>query len=460
MIGLAVLYTGVVQSNAIVEHRVAPEKAVDVVSGRLKRHRLWDFALVLLPPLAAFFYLPFFLHSLGVIEWQTALLLTAGVFALGLLALIGAQARRGLPARWVARLIDARVAGKDRFLTLATIDPARYPASLHERLRAESAGLLQRLNLKLAFPYRIKRSFWGSAASCIVVLLLFHLFFYLYSASAPGSAAQKLQALARDLRQNPRLAPLANNLAALLRRLEDPQLKPEEKRSMIEQMRQQIAEQKRASKPEEAATKDSLQRAEEALEGLEKGTQGNQKGEGGGGISADLQQKGAGGQEKESKGSGGEGQGEQAIMSQQERQDGKPMKPTKGEEKGPSQGGRGQGESQKQDPNAKAENEGAQRGETEGKGGTTREGEVPSGPTPERFQQPGEQGEKGLRGAGYVTVELPEVETTVSKSGRGETKKMPRANAPVSNVPLPPASGPESAREKQQLPLEYRGLIR
>ena len=456
---LAVLYTDVVQSNSILGHRAAPEKAVELVSGRLKRHRLWDFALALLPPLAGVFYLPFFFHSMGVIEWQTALLLTAGVFALGLLALTGAQARRGLPARWVARLIDERVAGKERFLTLATIDPARYPASLHERLRAESAGLLQRLNLKLQFPYRIKRSFWGSVFSCIVLLLLFHLFFYLHSASAPASAAQQLQALARDLRQNPRLAPLANNLESLLRQLQDPRLKPEEKQSMIEQMRQQIAEQKTAPKQEDTATKDWLQRTEEALKGLEKGTQGQEKGEGGGGISTNLEQKGAG-EGKESKGSGGQGQGEQTVMSQQERQDGKPMKPTKGEEKGPSQGGKGQGESQKQDPNTKAENEGAQRGETEGKGGTTREGEVPSGPTPERFQQAGEQGEKGIRGAGYVTVELPESEITSSKSGRGETKKAPRVNVPVSNLPLPPAPGPEGAREKQQVPLEYRGLIR
>jgi hypothetical protein len=225
-------------------------------------------------------------------------------------------------------------------------------------------------------------------------------------------------------------------------------------------MRQKIAEQMAGSKKQDAGTKDSLQQADQALQGLEKGEQpGQEKGATGGGIGSDLQQKGEG-QGKESKGSGGEGKGDKAVIAQQERQDGKPNRPTKGEEKGGSEGNQGKGESTKQDPNTKGESEGAKRGETEGRSGKTQEGDLPTGPPPERYRQAGEEGEKGLKGTGYVTVELPEAGVSSTGGGRGDAVKTPRQNFPVSNVPLPPGSGPEGAREKQPVPLEYRGLIR
>jgi hypothetical protein len=60
-------------------------------------------------------------------------------------------------------------------------------------------------------------------------------------------------------------------------------------------------------------------------------------------------------------------------------------------------------------------------------------------------------------------VQLPE-ELAADSTGEGilskqskESKAYPKA--PVSNVPLP-AHVPDAPTEKQQLPLEYRGIIR
>jgi hypothetical protein len=60
-------------------------------------------------------------------------------------------------------------------------------------------------------------------------------------------------------------------------------------------------------------------------------------------------------------------------------------------------------------------------------------------------------------------VQLPEELAADSKGETTTTKqaKEPRAypTPPVSNVPLP-AHVPDAPTEKQQLPLEYRGIIR
>ncbi len=438
----------------------SPEKAVAHVSGRLKKHRLWDLVLLVFPPLLIFLYVPLSLVLHGIVGHAGAMLWALSLIGTAFLGGAIYYARGGPGALFVARLMDERVAGKDRFLTLVTVQPKGYPPALHERLRIEARELLGKFNIKLQFPYRLKRSFWFSAASSVLLLLLFHLFLYFDSASAPSAPAKQLEILARDLGREARFSALSKRLETLLQRLQESKLTSEEKQSLIEQARQQIAEQKAGSKSDDGGAKNSLQQAEQALEGLEKGTQqGQGKSEGSGGISSNLPQRGAG-QSKESEGSGGQGQGGTATTEQREGQDGNPIKPKQGEEKGAGTGGQGQGERLKQEPNSKGENEGSNRGETEGKGSKAQEGEIPGGPNPERYQQPGELGEKSLRGAGYVTVELPEGEATASKSGRGEGKRAPRANFPVSNIPLPPASGPESAREKQQLPLEYRGLIR
>jgi hypothetical protein len=59
-------------------------------------------------------------------------------------------------------------------------------------------------------------------------------------------------------------------------------------------------------------------------------------------------------------------------MAQREGQDGNPAKPKQGNEKGAGGAGQGAGERLKQEPNSKGENDGSNRGETEGKGARLR----------------------------------------------------------------------------------------
>jgi hypothetical protein len=107
---------------------------------------------------------------------------------------------------------------------------------------------------------------------------------------------------------------------------------------------------------------------------------------------------------------------------------------------------------------------GKSQGGPQEKLGRSRSEEPPKdAPPAERFYKPGEQGKAGIKGAGYVTVQLPE-ELAVESKGEGplgkpakETKTYPKA--PVSNAPLP-AHVPDAPAEKQPLPLEYRGIIR
>ena len=102
-------------------------------------------------------------------------------------------------------------------------------------------------------------------------------------------------------------------------------------------------------------------------------------------------------------------------------------------------------------------------GGTQEKLGRSRSEENPQAAPPERFYKEGEQGKEGVKGARYVTVQLPE-ELAADSKGEGtpsKPSKEPRAypKIPVSNAPLP-AHVPEAPMEKQQLPLEYRGIIR
>ena len=72
-------------------------------------------------------------------------------------------------------------------------------------------------------------------------------------------------------------------------------------------------------------------------------------------------------------------------------------------------------------------------------------------------------GKEGLKNARYVTVQLPEdvaADAKGEKTGTRDSKgNRVGAKLPVSNTPLP-AHLPDAPAEKQQMPLEYRGIIR
>ncbi|HEY3166954.1 MAG TPA: hypothetical protein VGK57_06980, partial [Candidatus Binatia bacterium] len=99
----------------------------------------------------------------------------------------------------------------------------------------------------------------------------------------------------------------------------------------------------------------------------------------------------------------------------------------------------------------------------EGAGKDKASEEPPQGAPPaERFYKTGE-GKDGISGARYVTVQLPEEVAADSKGTSRATKESKgtraRPQVPLSNVPLP-AHMPNAPTEKQQLPVEYRGIIR
>ena len=140
----------------------------------------------------------------------------------------------------------------------------------------------------------------------------------------------------------------------------------------------------------------------------------------------------------------------------------------KGEEK--NQQSQGEAKSDQRDPNQPGKeqnnekagkNQGAAK---EGAGKNQSSEEPPQGAPPaERFYKAGE-GKEGIKGAGYVTVQLPEDVVADSKAeGKptkaGGTGNRARPQVPVSNAPLP-AHVPNAPTEKQQMPIEYRGIIR
>jgi hypothetical protein len=435
-----------------------PEKTVEELASRLRRQRFWDLFLVLFPPVLAVSYV-------GVSSFYAGLLSVFGLWVVIGAALTAISAylffNRGgaiFCPRYVAALLDAKAQAQDRFVTLATVKPADAPA-FYDRLRKEGAGLTHRIDFRSDFPYHVKHSFMGSVVASLILILAFHvLFHFLFLASPAASPSTELFRATRELSREPRFTELARRLEALIAKMERGGLSEQEKAAVIQELIKKMEEEK---KQDQTGT-DLLGRAEKALRGLEKGEQERREdAKGGGGATTNLPEEGEG--KGKSKGGGGEGDDKRQAVLQNEDLKGEksPREPTKDQSKGQGDG-KGQGESLNQQRETKKEIEGAADKQMEGKGSQANSTEPPSGQPPqERFYKPGEGGEKGLKGARYVTVELPEVESSGPGTGEGEGKKKPaKSKIPVSNVPLSPATTPDLPREKQSLPLEYEGLIR
>ena len=456
-------------TSSDVENRGSPEHRVGRLAAQLRNHALWDSLLIFSPPLLLSIYLLIYLYRAAWIASPAFLLLSVAIIVVALLAVV-ARYRPLIPSvRFAARLVDEKTGAQDRFLTLATIEAGLSSSSFLARLRGEAATLLARIDFRREFPYRIKRSFYWSLLASLVVAALFHLSMS-FTPPSPRSAPphEKVRELAEKMAQQPRLAALAYGLRTLATKLQQPKVSEQEKQILIRENLEQIEKQQKQEKEKE--NRDLLGEASSTLQSLERdGSQEKDSGQGGGGVQSNLSQEGQG-QSKQTQGSGGDGKGELSAQQSKDMHQGKTaQRDSKEQGKDKSDQNQGEGKGNQPEPSKSDKDTGTEltaktQGGSQEQLGRNRSEETPQGAPPaERFYKPGEEGKNGIKGAGYVTVQLPEEpaadgkgEATASKQSK-DPKAYPKA--PVSNVPLP-AHVPDAPTEKQQLPLEYRGIIR
>jgi hypothetical protein len=452
------------------QERGSPENIVARVEQRLRDHVLWDSLLIYSPPLLAVLYLIADLYRAAWIPPIPVLLLASVVIVIGLVGVI-LRFRPRVPSRpFVAGLVDDKAEAKDRFMTLTTVDSSQSSEVMLDRLRREAMGLLHRIEIRRDFPYRPKRSFYWSMTGSVVVIVLFHLLFNSTLTKFGVPPQQRIRDLAEQMAQRPPLAEIARALQSLADKLDDSQVSREEKQAAIQEMQKQVEEQQKEE--EQQDNKDLLSDAGSTLKSLEQETGGEnqqQQQKEGGGVQSHASQESQG-EGKESQDSGGETKGELSAQLNPEMKDGKSTQAdpqSKGQQNNPGDQKEQTAEQpDRSNPEKSKTNEsaGKMKESSEGKSGKNRSDEIPQDGAPaERYYKPGEQDREGIKGAKYVTVQLPEEiaangngVTTSSKDGK-ETRN--RQRLPISNVPLP-AHIPEAPAEKQRMPLEYRDLIR
>ncbi len=451
------------------QERGSPENIVARVEQRLRDHVLWDSLLIYSPPLLAVLYLIADLYRAAWISPIPVLLLASGVIVIGLVAVILRFRPRVPSLPVVAGLVDDKAEAKDRFVTLTTVNSSQSSEIMLGRLRREAMGLLHRIEIRRDFPYRPKRSFYWSMTGSVVVIVLFHLLFNSTLTKSGVSPQQRIRELAEQMAERPPLVEIARGLESLAAKLDDSQVSLEEKQAAIQEMQKQVEEQQKEEDQQD--NKDLLSEAGSTLKSLEQeaGGENQQQQKEGGGVQGNASQEGQG-EGKQSQDSGGDTKGELSAQLNPEMKDGKS---TQGDPQGQSQQNNpGEQKEQKADQpdrsnpekSKTSESAGKMKEGSEGKSGKNRADEMPQDGAPaERYYKPGEQDREGIKGAKYVTVQLPEEiaangngVTTSSKDGK-ETRN--RQRLPVSNVPLP-AHIPEAPAEKQRMPLEYRDLIR
>ena len=449
----------------------SPEQLVQWLVKKLAHQVFCDAVLVVLPPLAVLLYCLFHLSFNSWLSPWPAVLLGSAALVFGMLA-IAIRYRPNIPSvRSVAGLIDDHAGAQDRFLTLATLQPVPGKAFLISRLRREAAGLQSRIALKREFPYRIKAPFYSSLLVSLFAVVLFHLLLPLaHSNFRTEPSYQRLRDLASQMAARPNLKETARALENLAAKIENPRTTPQEKRDLAQTERKKIAALDKTQSQKE--DRDLLSHAASTLQGIEEqsgaGERRKDQESGGGSIQNDLRQNGES-EGQQSTGSG-DGKGEQNAPSKSEMQNGQMAQGNMNQEgKEKISGEKSGGNENQPDPNKPGKDQGNERaGKTDGSG-ANQDGrnkvseEIPQTPPPERFYKPGEGGYQGIKGAGYVTVQLPE-ELEAAGKGNGQKRdaksgKLVPSQVPVSNVPLP-KHVPDAASEKQQMPLEYRSIIR
>jgi hypothetical protein len=452
-----------------------PENLVANLTVRLRSQVLWDSLLICMPPAVAALFIALVCYRATWLSPLGFLLVGLGIAGFTGLAVIFLYRPLVPSVTAAAQLIDRQAQSKDRFLTLATLASGAQPTTLVARLRHETAHFGERIQFGRDFPYRFKNSFYRSLAISLAAAISFY-FLLPVAASviSPLTVQQQLRQIAAKMTQKESLKSLAQELRVLANKLDDAKATPEEKQAAVEETEKKIEERKK--KEEEKENRDLLSQAANSLKGSEQqqSSSGDQQkkdqDKGGGAIQSNLPQEGKG-EGKQSDGGGSNSKGEQSAqmsndMKQGQSAQGNPK--DKGEEKNPQ--AQGDTKSDQRDPNQPGKeqnnekvgkNQGASK---DGAGKNQASEEPPQGAPPaERFYKAGE-GKEALKGTGYVTVKLPE-DVAADNNGEGKATKeggkgnRARPQIPISNAPLP-AHVPNAPTEKQQMPIEYRGIIR
>ena len=396
----------------------SPERMVRRLRRRLRRHRVWDRLLAVLPPVGVVAYVCAALVARELAGPAPVVFVLAGVCAAALAALLHPGLARP-SSHETARLLDERTGAEDRFLTWTTLDRARAHPAFVARLREQVSALSRGVEPGRDFPYRARRGVMGSLLACGALAVVVHL-----SLGGPvrstsdstvaaegGSAQSRLQGLARSVKAG---------AVGLWRRVEG----------------------------EFAAV---------TVDGQARGPASGDGGEG----------QGAQGQAP-----AGVRDAAEVAPGQAGDPGGTTHTPGKGGQRGHGVGGEegspGPRVSGVRSPGRAAGTEPPSRAqEPTAKGPSGRRGSVGSvsagrsgagGRQPDRFHPPGKGGEDGPEGARFVTVMLPRAPAVGAPRGVAPGSGGDAA-VPFANAPLPPRRPPELAAERQRLPLEYRDLI-
>ncbi|NIO09635.1 MAG: hypothetical protein GTO40_17175, partial [Deltaproteobacteria bacterium] len=196
--------------------------------------------MMVLPLLFACFYTLYSFHTSGWITAEIAIFTLSGTVGI-LLALALRVGSEKLPLVEVAQFIDHRVRGKDRFVTLTTIDSSRFSTALLQRLRSEAARLLQRLDLRRDFPYRFRKSFFASMLVSLALVGLSQVMLNLnVFRNSLNTSLAELSAVAQELSQDPLAAELGHQLMELKSRIENKGLQDAGNEKMINELRRQM----------------------------------------------------------------------------------------------------------------------------------------------------------------------------------------------------------------------------
>ena len=150
--------------------RENPERLVSRLVAQLRHQALWDALLCFCPPSLVFIYIAGYLYRGAWVGPLAALTVTLVAIGGGIIAVTLYYRPRVPSVTKASRLVDERAGAQDRFLTLATFDPARGPAGLIARLRTETTGFLDRIQLRRDFPYKVKNNFYVSLAGSVLFL--------------------------------------------------------------------------------------------------------------------------------------------------------------------------------------------------------------------------------------------------------------------------------------------------